>query len=249
MKDKRKLNQGRRKSRLVLYSLIFIVFFAMFNLAWGYYRTESSKKPIVSEKLKAGDINFLYDFYISATPEIYDRPYYGYENASITFIVYIDFTEGSSDYFMDKIFPQLAQEFIYTGKIRYYHKNALSVDDYNSKTSNFIYAQALQCVYSLKKESYFDFYFDIFNVTQQEDLPALAGKYGILEDKFRECLEKSDFDEIRQDVSEVENYGLVGISPRFYIGITDTDNTIIDGIPSYQKLRRTIRRYQIQLGD
>ena len=48
---------------------------------------------------------------------------------------------------------------------------------------------------------------------------------------------------------EIKNFGIAGISPRFYIGLNGNANTIIDGVPDYKKFRKTIRQYDILLGN
>ena len=67
--------------------------------------------------------------------------------------------------------------------------------------------------------------------------------------KLKECKQTQPFDNIRQDIIEVELYDMVGVSPRMYVGINNRENIIMNGIPSYTQFKRNIRELQLLIGE
>lgn len=238
----------KSKSKLEYYLPIALVVVFLITGAASIYNTEYTKKPVVREKVNLHDADYLYRFYVSATPNIQNREYLGNPNASIFIIDFIDINSNSSRYFISEIFPKLKEEYIDSGKARFYHKNYITKDDFIAKNERFIYAQALACVIHLKKEVYYNFYFNLFELNSTDEIPTLLGKYNISLRQFADCMQNNQFENIIEDYSEAENFGMVGISPRFYVGIDDRANTIINGIPKYDKFKKAIREYEILLG-
>ena len=75
---KRKMRLSPKFKTIAVISLILlIVGLYLLLIPWGYYETEYSKKPIVKEKIESGDLDYLYNFYITTTPNIENRPYFG----------------------------------------------------------------------------------------------------------------------------------------------------------------------------
>lgn len=233
------------KLSIIIPSVIIIALIAL-NV-YGIYRTEYAKKPIVKEKVNSKDFNYLYKLYISSTPNLEGRQYYGNGNASIKIIAFADMSSENSKEFISKIFPALKQDFIDTGKARFYHKHYITADDYKEKSKTYLNAKELQCMNFIDKEKYYTFYFDI--IAGNQDTGNLVNKHGIPKQLFYYCMEKQNFEELLEDMSETENFGIVGVNPRFYIGIGDNDYTVVDGIPPYSKFKRVIRQYQLILGD
>lgn len=54
---------------------------------------------------------------------------------------------------------------------------------------------------------------------------------------------------MKEDVSEVEHFGIGGLNPRLYLGFAGKGNTIFDGIPARGTLQNTIRDYQTMIGE
>ncbi|MFH1408872.1 MAG: hypothetical protein ABIH34_03120 [Nanoarchaeota archaeon] len=208
---------------------------------------EYARKPAVQEKVEGKDIKGLYDFYVASTPESEGRPSYGDETASITIMVFQDPGSDASHFFMRERFPELMQEFIMPGKARFIPKYYLTLQDFEEKTDTFLYANTLACVNILKPDVYFDVYMESFTVSL-EKLTTLITAKGITEEQLMECMTRPPQDLI-QDLSEVEGFGIVGIAPRIYVGIHGQGNTILNGVPSYQRIWRSIRDQQILLGD
>ncbi len=197
------------------------------------YKTLAEKNPVFEEKVRSKDYAYIYDVYLRSKPETSQKQFYGYSNAPITVTAVLDPTSEDTIYFIKEIFPLLKQEFIENGEINYYHKNYLTLEDIEEKTDRFKYAAAISCI-DIEKQ-----YLSFFEEFQDNS---------IFEKKYRpteECLEDKD---LFDDAMEIENFGTV-TAQRFYIGIKGTDNIVIDGVPTYTRLRRAIRDKQILIGE
>jgi len=238
----------RKRSKLEIFGIALIVLVFMVASFYTLYRTEAKNKPIVKEKISSKDFNYLYDFYISSIPNINERPFFGSDKAAIYFIAYLDITSEASQYFISEIFPELKREYIDKGIVKFYAKNHITIQDFEDKNEKFIYAQTLLCVSSLNQESYYPFYFDLFRLGEK-DINALLTKYNISIIKYNKCMDEEKFDELKEDISETENFGLRGINGRFYIGITGINYKALNGVPKYVKFNRTIRDYELVIGN
>jgi len=235
------------KKKIIIIILLGILSLYMIMVAIGFYSTETDKKPVVKEKLESKDYDYLFDFYFTSDPKIENRAYIGSSDAPITIIAYIDLQSDVSQEFISDIFPDLKKDYIDTGIARYYHKNFITIEDYQQKNERFIYAKYLICFIDQEKD-YYRFYLDLFNVSNPDEILDLAENYNISDVGIKECVKKEEFIEIIEDISEVENAGM-SLNPRFYIGLFGKDNIIIEGIPSYRKFIRSIKDNQILLGD
>ncbi len=238
---------GKSKTKLVL--LLALITFSLLGYGFGYYIRELPKQEQVLEKMSASDYQSLYDFYISATPRIDNRPYYGQANASITIIAYIDPTKQSSSYFLSERLPQLKKEYMDTAKVKLYVKHYLLEQDISDNSLNYILTKYLTCIAQVEKEKYFDFFFGLFAVSDAKEISSLLKQHNISEQQVNSCMATSDFAQLYEDLYEVEKFNIVGTSPRFYIGISGRDNRILDGVPAYDTFQRTIRQHQLVLGD
>ncbi len=237
-----------RKKRAAIAAMLLFIAGYMVVTGMGFYSTEFEKKPVVREKLKEADTAYLYDFYLSGTPSIQGRPFLGFPNASITVIIYADLSADYAKELFSGLVQQLRKDYVDAGKIRLYLKNHVSSADFGSKSDTFKYALALSCAAMLKPEALFDYAASLAGSGPEEILPS-ASVHSLPLGEFRQCLNSSPPKELLEDVSETENFGMVGISPRVYIGIEGRGNTIIDGMPSYARLKRVIRQFQVQIGD
>lgn len=226
--------------------LLFILI-ASLLAASGYtsYKREYLDNPLAKDSLKSFDAGYIYNFYIASKPDINERVFYGYPNASTTIIAFLDFGSASSKYFMEEIFPKIEEEFIKTGKARFYGKNYLTLQDFSQKNNKFLYAAYLSCLKSIRKDAYYPFYFELLKLKAES---LVQKKYKISSQMLDECVQGNDKD-MKTDILEIENFGISGISARFYIGINGTDNTILDGVPKYPKFNRTIRQYEFSVGN
>lgn len=228
--------------------MILAIFIFFVLVVFGFYNTEYRNNELVRDMIQFRDIKNFYDFYITSNPNIDGRSYYGSEDASITIIVYLDPSSESSRQFIKDILPQTMNDFINPRYARFYPKNYITMGDFNEKNERFIYAQSQLCVKQFKEDSFHDFYLELFDIESTDEIVELVKKYNISGKEFNECLKEQEFEELKQDMAEVEIYGIAG-NPRIYIGILGTDNTILDGIPNYIRFRRTIRDYQTTIGD
>ena len=239
----------KTKSRLEIFSIVFIIVVFMALSSYAFYQTEMKTKPIVREKINSKAITYLYDFYVDSDPNINERIFFGSPNAEINFIAYLDTTSEASRYFMSEIFPKLKQEYIDQGIIKFYVKNHITIKDFNDKNEKFTYATSLLCIDLLNQEVYYPFYFDLYNIDNVKDIEILLKKYKISSEKYSNCMRESEFEELKEDISETEDFGLQGINARFYIGIKGTNFKALDGIPKYRKFNNTIREYGIIMGN
>ena len=234
------------KKKFVIYAFVLaLLTFVVVNFI--NYKVDYDNQPGTGETNLIAP--YLYNFYVSSKPNIQDSPYYGSKEASITIIALLDIDSETSKNFIKNIFPRLNEDYIDKGKVRYYHKNYLTLEDVEEKNENFVYSMALLCIHKLDREKYYDFYFDLFD-TEIKDIPKLLRKYKIPRNKYEDCIkEQENIDQLSGDVLEVENLGTVGINQRFYIGIMGKYNSVLTGIPDYETFRETIRPYELQLGN
>jgi protein-disulfide isomerase len=224
-----------------------MIFLITLISVYALYKIEINHKVAIKDKLNSKDFEYLYDFYITRTPIIDNRPFFGNKNADINLIGYLEFNSEESKYFILEVFPKIEKDYIKNGKMRFFHKNYVTKNDFKEQNENFFYAVSLNCVEEIKSEIFWDFYFDLFNIDLKE-IKILLKKYNISEKKFSDCLKNPNLDVIKEDSSEVENFDIVGMNPKFYIGI-GRDNSDIYGVPSYERFKRVIRQYQLIMGD
>ena len=175
-----------------------------------------------------------------------DSLFLGSKSSSITITAYLDTSEKSSKDFIDNIYPQISDEFIKNGSVRMYFKsNILSeVKDYN----NFLSIQLLECFKNYKRESYFDYYFDIFNNPYDEDFELLAKKHGLSDEQIVICNNKSTTS-LKNDLDELDKFQLLGYNPVFLIGVEGRQNDIIIGVQNFERFKKYIRDIQISIGE
>jgi len=232
--------------------LIWIIGLSMLTyivmIAMGFYSTEFDKKPVVQDKIKDNDIGYLYDFYVSGTPDINERPFIGKKDAAITLVAYMDNQGESSRYFINEIFPTLKTEYMDEGKVRFYYKPFIIADDISKKTDRFIYAMSLDCIIEINPEAYFSYASELFKATSKKDIIDIASKNGLNVTELQECMAADPNRFLLEDLSEINNFGLTGITPVFYVGIEDTNTKILDGVPSIDKFRKTIKQLEFAIG-
>ena len=243
------ITKREKRKTIVDIILILIAIIAYIIIAGNISLNKMAEKnPDIIQKIKEKDIGYLYSFYIISEPSVEAENYYGNPNASITLIAFLDMNSEDSRRFTQEIFPIIKEEFINTGKIKYYHNNYITLEDIKEENNRYIYAKALECIKVLKPKEYYNFYFDLMNSSQVKNLNILAKKYKINNTQFIECMDNMKFDEISQDAIESENLDS-GVGQKFFIGIEGKDNTILSGIPSIERFRRDIKSYQLIIGD
>lgn len=233
------------KKRLIIITIFIMLFLA--GITFGFYQTEFQKKPIVQEKMQSKDYDYLYNFYFTSEPNIIGRPFYGDAKASIVIIAYMDITSDSTKYFIENIYPVIKTEYLDTGKAKFYQKNYAIINDLQDNSNEFQILKSLNCMIEAKQDN--RYFFDLV----KSDVKTILEKYNISTNKdlmkiYDACMTNIP-DNLLEDISEVENFGIVGINPRFYIGFNSNDKTVLDGIPSLRVFTRTLKNYQVQIGD
>lgn len=234
------------KHVIITLGAIIIVFVAL--IAAGKVLTEPAKKPILQEKGAAQDYGLLYSLYVSGRPDLSGRPYYGEDNASISLILYTDFTSPGAIEFSNTTLPWLLQEYVYTGKAKLYYKHYLTAQDYQDKDEAYYYAKSFDCYEQQRPEGAYDYFLALYG-TKLQDVPELAQSLGANRTAFMECLKQQAFKSLEIDTAEVEQFGMTGISPWLYVGIQGRELASFAGTPAQDRLHRTIRGYQTTIGD
>jgi len=104
-------------------------------------------------------------------------------------------------------------------------------------------------MHQLNAEGYFGFYFALFNATGTEALPLLAEQNGVAQEAFAACIGEGPSTRLREEMREVEWFGMTATQPRFYIGLNGKDNTVIEGVPEFDRFRIALRNNQLLIGQ
>ncbi len=234
----------RKQAYKWIVSPILIIIISMLLSAFVLYAwLDFARFSYTIDEINKREIDFLINKYVQQQP-FYDLVY-GDENAPIIIIAVLGSKSQSTEYFINNIFPSVKSEFIDTGKVKFVIKQHISVKDIQENGERFKYAQTIACVKKVKPSIYYEFYFDLQNNEIEDSLE----KINVSNEKLEECIENQSFDEIREDMLDVELFGMRGIEPRFYIGFGENDYEIINGIPPYSTFRRAIKSYQIVIGE
>lgn len=238
--------------------LVFLILFVLF-LVVSIYLVFITKERIavinelrglnMNEKISLSDNLFsVYSLYNSQIPSIDNRIFFGSNNSYITFVSFLDFNSSASKIFIFDIYPKLYDEYIKTGKMKYYPRVPISKEEFTLRKDRFIYAQTLYCFEWLNNKDYYSFYLDMFKYNVS-DIHLLLEKYNVSKDAFETCFEKSEFDEMKRDVVETKLLGLNGVGEAFYIGVFGTQNKEILGVSDYDSFRHFIHLIQVRMGD
>lgn len=246
LKNKKKF-WGLEKRKWSLSIAIFVVIVFLGVTLKGYSKTEFDKRPIIQDKMSVANADYLYDFYVKRTPNIENRLAFGDEHASIIFIAYIDLTAETSVRFFKEFFPALKTDYIESGMVKFYHKNYLLKEDYDQKTPRFVMSKSLLCIKEISPEEYYPYYFDIVGQTP-EIIPDLIKKHNIDQAAYSACMDSGSSKELLEDLSEVDNFGMIGLNPRIYIGLAGSKNSQFNGIPNYNRVKRIIKSDEVQIG-
>ncbi len=226
--------------RWQLFALLTAIFLVMGLLAHGLWRTEQTFR----QELTSANMTIPL---LTRHPDIGGRPALGKPDAPLTLIVYTDFRSPAARSFFTDYLPQLQDEYLTPGELRYYVKYSLTLDDVRQRTTDYDFAQALACVHAVAPDTFFAVHDWLFSATPEE-LLNIPERFGIPEEPFVACFEGPPQRAVLQDAAETERFGGVGIRPRIFLGVDGVSNTVLDGLPSYQRLKRNIRNYETQIG-
>ena len=239
---------AQRNAGKKVYLLLFLIILFLAIVAFIFVTAEMQDKPVLKAKVGGGDVEYLYKFYVSNYPHIEDRPYYGNGGSAVTIVIYSDIMCEACREFVEERFQEIKDTYIHTGIARFYHKSHLTADDILERNDKFIYANSLSCFNSIAPEKYWEFYNDMHSASVEE-LSSIAESHGAEKTAFEDCVNNQVAEEVIEDSSETENFGLDGVTPVFYIGLQGTDNEIFMGTPTENQFRRAIREKQVIYGD
>ena len=186
-------------------------------------------------KKSLSNVSYLYKSYISPNLDTTNDIFYGNEEASIRLAAFLAFNSEESRIFISEIFPQLEEHYINKNIIKFSAQNYVTLDD-------------IECIKKIKKENYYAVYFDIFS--DEPNIKELVKRHKISVNKYNQCINDEETrNQIYKDALVLERLGIPGINPRFYIGITERNNVVQDGIPHYNKFQDAIRKYEMQIGN
>ena len=243
------MSSKQQSIKIIVIGLFTAVLVCLSASAYYVYKKEYSDNDLIKGKLASMDAKYLYDYYITSTPSIEGRHYYGSQNASVTIIAFLDASSKSSKEFVFNILPMVEKEFIATGKARLYIKHSLSKQDIVEKSDEFKYALYATCVGEINGEKYHPFYFGMFNLSGAEELLLLAERHGISKKSMDTCMKEADIPEAKIDAYEANKFGISGIKPVIYIGLNGRANTILYGIPSYKKFKQALTGQLYSIGE
>lgn len=159
----------------------------------------------------------------NATLDLGDRPSKGESTARLTLVEFLDYQCPYCGRFSRETMPQIDQEYIQTGKVKYVVVN-LPLDAMHK--SAFKAAEAVACAGEQGK--FWEMHERLFNNQETIDQWKLhAEAVGLDVGKFQECLDSGrQAAQVRSDVAEAHGAGVTG-TPSFFLGYTDpASNTI-----------------------
>lgn len=201
------------------------------------YKTQYQQFPVVVDHLQETGFQGVFETYVIKRPSLQARVPLGELDAPITLIAYLD-NSSATQYFLHEILPILEDEFIADGSLVYYQKPYIPMESYAHHDIQYRRARVLYCVQQLTPTEYH----------RLSRLLYIQNETSGLRD-FEDCLDEPEPEFIKQDALESHSFGTRGISPKLHLSIKGTDVTVLDGIPSMQRIRRIIRSYEIQVGD
>jgi len=237
-----------RKNKIRGTMFVFFLTLAILVLCFMVF-IKTSPTPSPAKILLNGNFSDFYDSYLSTKPDLDELPCYGAQNAPLILVEYSRPNSNASIDFLANDFPVLESEYIKTGKLKFCHKDHISLGEYDEKGDTFIYAVSLSCVQQMKPSNYFSFYFMLHNTSSAKEINKTASAANISVRELDDCMKNGDNGKIKQSAIEVERFGMTGVIPRFYLSMNGFDTTIINGVPSQTDLRRAIKRYGVILGD
>jgi len=124
------------------------------------------------------------------------QPIIGNENASVTVIEFGDYSCGYCRNFEMTTYPQLKENYIDTGQVRFSYINLAFLGADSQRA-----AEASECVYRQDEEQFWDFHKGIFDNQGSEQGWA---SQGLLMDVARETTEGLDYEQLRSCISSGE---------------------------------------------
>lgn len=155
----------------------------------------------------------------TVTVSLDDDPYQGKPDAPLTLVEFSDYQCPFCARHFRETLPQIAAEYIKTGKLRYVFRDFPL--DFHAQAERA--AQAAQCAGDQGK--YWQMHDQLFTdprAISLDDFTVQATTIALDLDRFNTCLsEKKYAEEVKKDLKEGQQLGITG-TPGFFIGRTDT---------------------------
>jgi len=239
------MNNQTRTSLVLLSLIIFILAVSIYLMS----AQSLQERSLLEQEEGEWAAGYLLRSMLPKKVNLKGRYFEGDDDASVTLAFYANPTSSAAQRFIQEVFPMLREEYIDTGKLRFYPKYHLTFEDFEQRNEKFLYAAALSCFEELGDLSFFPFYLNSFRTNPSSALLTTAEAYGVSEPKMQDCMGGQPHTDLKDDLLETDSYGLEAVIPFTVIGIEGRDTTILRGVPSYRKLNKTLRRYLIQIGD
>lgn len=171
-------------------------------------------------------------------------PFRGKKDAKLSIIEFSDYECPPCGYHVREVLPQMAKDYIKTGKVRYIvrdfplesiHKNAFNA------------AEAARC--AREQGKFWEMHERLFanqKALGLKDLTEHAKALGLDLPKFQHCLESEKYAKaIRKDMADGTKIG-VKVTPTFLLGITEPKNTnikvlrVLEGAAQYESFKGII---------
>lgn len=228
---KKKLKKSSNKVIFILFVtllLISLTYFIILYLEKVVPIIEESKKPLLEV------LNFRPDN---------QEMFYGNSSAPITIIAYSGFLCKECKNYYNGPFLYIKENYINTGKVRYYYLPFLTNEDISNLSLEYNISKYLYCSEQIKSEYYWQDFESFFKNNQEDSADMINnGK-----SRFQDCFNKEADIFIRSKQKENNFFGIV-IQPTLFIGIDNTDNTILNGVPQIRNIDRAIRQKEITIG-
>ena len=155
-------------------------------------------------------------------------PIKGDKNAKVTLVEFTDYQcPFCSRHFRDTL-PQIENDYIKTGKIRYILKE-FPLESIHPLA--FKAAEAANC--SGEQEKYWEMHDRLFanqNALAAQQLPGHAEALGLDAGKFKACLDSGKYAaKVRKDLNDAQKAGATG-TPTFFLGLTDSKGSEVRSV-------------------
>lgn len=171
-----------------------------------------------------------------------NQTFRGNNGATVAIVEYADFECPYCGEYEHGIYPQIAKDYIDTGKVKYFYRDL----PLQSHPHAMIAAHAARCAGEQGK--YWEMHDSLFakqNALRDVDMPDRAQELGLDKTKFAECLASDRHnDEINKSVAEAQKMGIAG-TPTFLVGKLDPNGEVsnlkmIVGARSYDIFKSAI---------
>jgi protein-disulfide isomerase len=171
-----------------------------------------------------------------------DETFRGEKEATVSIIEYADFECPYCGQYEREIYPQIAKNYIQTGKVKYFYRDL----PLPMHPHALVAARAARCAGEQGKLwEMHDSLFANQNALRDVDMPGRAQKLGLDPSRFSECLSSDRYtDEINRSAAEAEKMGIGG-TPTFFIGTIALDGKVTNvkmilGVRHYDAFKSAI---------